>query len=189
MRNIAFLTFVLLISQSFWAQSQESSWVVGVSFNAINDSDDGFSGLFNLKENLNIVPFPSQLNVGRMFANGMAVEGIGSYNKYKSGKMVEGRLLDSDKDYYAIDSRVTYALNRIWGGSNWLDPYIGIGLGYTNANSQGRSTYNGIVGLRAWFSDQFGLDFSSSGKWSMTNKATNHIQFSVGGVYRFDIGR
>src|SRR5690606_31567421 len=61
------------------------------------------------------------------------------------------------------------------------------GLGYTDANDEGRGTYNGVIGFRTWFSDRVGLDFSSSGKWSMDNTASNHIQHAVGAVYRFNI--
>ncbi|HUH48190.1 MAG TPA: OmpA family protein, partial [Arenibacter sp.] len=86
-----------------------------------------------------------------------------------------------------IDARLSYDLNKLIGETGFFDPYIGVGLGYTDANEQGRGTYNGVVGFRTWFSDRWGLDFSSSGKWAMGNDATNHLQHAVGAVYRFDI--
>jgi outer membrane protein OmpA-like peptidoglycan-associated protein len=73
------------------------------------------------------------------------------------------------------------------GQTGFFDPYVGVGLGYTQANDQGRGTYNAVIGFRTWFSDRFGLDFSSSGKWSMNTDATNHLQHAVGVVYQFGI--
>ena len=60
-------------------------------------------------------------------------------------------------------------------------------MGYTDANSEPRGTYNAVIGFRTWFSDRFGLDFSSSGKWRMGNTGTNHIQHAAGVVYQFGI--
>ena len=53
--------------------------------------------------------------------------------------------------------------------------------------NEGRGTYNAVVGFRTWISDRFGLDFSSSGKWTMDNSLTNHLQHSASLMYRFDI--
>lgn len=166
----------------------KSSWVIGIGFNAVDDSGDMLNQLLDVSDEWNIVPFPSRLNIGRNFSNGMSVEAIASYNKYKSGKVVDNIVLSEDIDYYAIDTRVTYALNKIWGGSKWFDPYMGAGIGYTDANNHGRSTMNGIIGVKTWFSDRFGLDFNSTGKWAMnTEKASNHIQHAVSGLYRFNV--
>ncbi|MEC7263854.1 MAG: OmpA family protein, partial [Bacteroidota bacterium] len=72
--------------------------------------------------------------------------------------------------------------------TGFFDPYIGIGAGYTDANNQGRGTYNAVIGFRTWFSDHWGLDFSSTGKWAMsTENATNHIQHALGVAYRFEV--
>ncbi|MFK5972247.1 MAG: OmpA family protein [Flavobacteriaceae bacterium] len=166
----------------------QSSWVVGLGFNAVVDSGEQLKQPFAIGDNWNMVPFPSRLNIGRYFSSGIGLEVIASYNKYKAGKQVDKVILLNDIDYYAVDSRVTYALNKLWGGSKWFDPYVGGGVGYTKASNQGRGTMNGIVGFKTWFSDRFGLDFNSTGKWSMnTDKATNHLQYAVSGLYRFNI--
>ncbi|MBT8276352.1 MAG: OmpA family protein, partial [Bacteroidia bacterium] len=65
--------------------------------------------------------------------------------------------------------------------------YVGVGLGYSDANNLGRGTYNAVIGFRTWFTDRWGLDFSSSGKRSFGNEASNHIQHAVGVVYQFNI--
>lgn len=167
----------------------QSSWIFGVGFNAVDDSGNVFDGIFNVGNEWNIVPFPSRVSIGRYFKNGLGMEAIGTYNQYKEGNIIDGVVNPVDIDYYGIDARITYDLNKIIGQTGWFDPYVGIGAGYTDANNLGRGTYNAVVGFRTWFSDRWGLDFNSSGKWAMSqgDGATNHIQHAAGVVYQFGI--
>ena len=196
---LTFIILVLLTNISF-AQDEElqitakdsivqSSWIFGIGINAVDDSGNVFDGLFKVGQEWNIVPFPSRVSIGRYFKNGLGVEAIGTYNTYKEGNIIDGAINPVDIDYYGLDARITYDLNKIIGQTGWFDPYVGIGAGYTDANNLGRGTYNAIVGFRTWFSDRWGLDFSSSGKWAMSqdNGATNHIQHAAGVVYQFGI--
>lgn len=167
----------------------QESWILGLGYNAIDDSGNVFDGLFNVREEWNMLPYPSRLNIGKYFKNGLGIEAIGTYNKYKEGKIIDGTVNATDINYYGLDARITYDLNKIIGQTGWFDPYVGIGAGYTDANNVGRGTYNAVVGFRTWFSDRWGLDFNSSGKWAMSqdNGATNHIQHAAGIVYQFGI--
>ncbi|MBQ4915663.1 OmpA family protein [Maribacter sp. MMG018] len=167
----------------------QSSWMFGIGFNAVDDSGNVFDGLFNVSDEWNMLPYPSRISIGRYFKNGLGLEAIGTINKYKEGKIIDGVVNLEDSDYYAIDARVTYDLNKIIGETGWFDPYVGIGAGYTDANNLGRGTYNAVVGFRTWISDRWGLDFNSSGKWAMSkgDGATNHIQHAAGVVYQFGI--
>lgn len=165
----------------------ESSWMVGVGINIVDDSGDVFGDLFAVEEQWNVVPHPSRLSIGKYFKNGLGIEAIGTYNKYKVGKKVDGAINNEEIDYLGFDARLTYDLNQIIGQTGWFDPYVGIGAGYTDANNLPRGTYNAIVGFRTWFSDKWGLDFNSTGKWSMGNDATNHVQHAAGVLYQFNI--
>lgn len=164
-----------------------SSWIVGVGVNIVDDSGDTYRQLFAVDDEWNMVPFPSRLSIGRYFKNGLGIEAIGTYNKYKKGKIIDDVVNDHDKEYYAIDGRITYDLNKIVGETGFFDPYIGIGAGYTDANEQPRGTYNAILGFRLWFSEHWAADISSTGKWSMGKEASNHIQHAVGVAYQFGI--
>ena len=156
--------------------------------NIVDDSGDEFGELFDLSDGWNMVPYPSRVSVGRYFKNGVGLEAIGSYNRYKEGKIVDNVVNPADIDYWGLDFRVSYDLNMILGETGFFDPYIGIGAGYTDANNQGRGTYNAIIGFRTWFSDHWGLDFNSTGKWAMdTENASNHIQHALGVAYRFEV--
>ncbi|WP_222983918.1 OmpA family protein [Flagellimonas meishanensis] len=166
----------------------QSFWMVGLGINIVDDSGDEFGDLLDLSDGWNMVPFPSRISIGRYFKNGLGVEAIGSYNRYKAGKIVDNNVNPEDVDYLGLDFRVSYDLNMILGETGFFDPYIGIGAGYTDANNQGRGTYNAVVGFRTWFSEHWGLDFNSTGKWTMnTENSSNHIQHALGVAYRFEV--
>ncbi|MFD0798528.1 OmpA family protein [Maribacter chungangensis] len=167
----------------------QSSWIFGVGVNAVDDSGNVFSGLFNVSDEWNMVPFPSRISIGRYFKSGLGIEAIGTYNQYMEGNIIDGVPSPENIDYFGMDARLTYDLNKIIGQTGWFDPYVGVGIGYTDANRLGRGTYNAAVGFRTWFSDRWGLDFNSTGKWSIgsENGVTNHIQHAAGVVYQFGI--
>src|SRR6056297_2668286 len=189
---LSFLLASMLLGSTISAQTTEadlqitskdsiviSSWIFGVGLNAVDDSGNVFSGLFNVSDEWNMVPFPSRLSIGRYFKSGLGME----------GNIIDGIPSPEDIDYFGFDARLTYDLNKIVGQTAWFDPYVGVGLGYTDANRLSRGTYNAVVGFRTWFSDRWGLDFNSTGKWSMgsENGVTNHIQHAAGVVYQFGI--
>lgn len=165
----------------------QSSWMFGLGYNIVDDSGDVFNGLFDVNTQWNTLAYPSRLSVGRYFKNGLGVSAIGTYNKYKEGKIIDGIVNAEDSDYFGIDARISFDLNKIIGETAWFDPYVGVGAGYTDANNTPRSTYNAVIGFRTWFSDRWGLDFSSSGKWRTGDIGTNHIQHAAGVVYQFGI--
>ncbi len=166
----------------------QSFWLVSLGTNIVDDSGDEFGKLFDLQDGWNAVPYPSRISIGRYFANGLGLEAMASYNKYKEGKIVDNVVNPEDVNYLGLDLRISYDLNMILGETGFFDPYVGIGAGYTDANNQGRGTYNATVGFRTWFSDHWGLDFNSTGKWTMnTQNSTNHIQHAVGVAYRFNV--
>ena len=197
--KVLFFLMLLLATNLTFAQEElqitakdsivQSSWIFGVGFNAVDDSGNVFDGLFNVGDEWNMVPFPSRVSIGRYFKNGLGIEAIGTYNKYKEGNIIDAVINPVDINYYGIDGRITYDLNKIIGQTGWFDPYVGVGAGYSDANNLGRGTYNAVVGFRTWFSDRWGLDFNSTGKWAMSqgDGASNHIQHAAGVVYQFGI--
>ncbi|MGB5319463.1 OmpA family protein, partial [Eudoraea sp.] len=164
-----------------------SSWMVGLGWNFVNDTGQRLNGITTVKDRWNAVAFPSRISIGRYFRSGIGLEAMATYNNYKEGNLIDGNINPENKPYFGFDTRFSYDLNKIVGQTGWFDPYLGVGAGYTYANDVSRATYNAVVGFRTWFSDRWGLDFSSSGKWSFGNEASNHVQLAVGGVYQFDI--
>lgn len=165
----------------------QSSWIFGLGYNIVDDSGNAFGTFPNSENQLNVLAYPSRISIGRYFKNGIGLEAIGTYNKYKEGKLIDGVINPETSNYFGVDARITYDLNKVIGETRWFDPYLGVGVGYTDANNTPRGTYNTVVGFRTWFSDRLGLDLNASGKWSIGNEATNHIQYGAGVVYQFGI--
>ena len=164
-----------------------SSWMVGLGWNIINDSGSRLNNVTDFGERYNAVAFPSRLSIGRYFRSGVGLELIGTYNIYKEGNIIDGSVNPEDKDYYAIDSRLSYDLNKLVGQTGFFDPYVGVGLGYSNANDVGFGTYNAILGFRTWFNDRWALDFNATPKWSFGDEGSNHLQYGASVIYQFNM--
>ncbi|MGB5653326.1 MAG: OmpA family protein, partial [Robiginitalea sp.] len=160
-----------------------SYWLAGLGINIVDDSWRARQG-FALADMWNIVPYPSRASFGRYFRSGLGVEVIGTYNKFKEGKIIDGVPNPEESEYWAVDTRLSYDLNKLVGETGIFDPYLGVGLGYTQTDVR-RRTFNGVVGFRLWFSERWGADLNTSGKWGLDSESTNHIQHGAGVVYRF----
>ncbi len=165
-----------------------SAWTVGLGYNFVDDSGDVTDKLFSVNAQWNALPYPSRISIGRYFKSGIGLSAVGSYNKYKVGKQIDGRVNQQETDYLALDTGVSYNLNKIVGETAWFDPYLGLGFGFTRANTISRVTFNTTVGFRIWFSDRWGADLNTMAKWTIgETDATNHVQYGAGAVYRFGI--
>jgi len=160
-----------------------SYWLAGLGVNIVDDSWRAREG-FALADMWNIVPYPSRASFGRYFRSGLGVEVIGTYNKFKEGKIIDGVPNPEESEYWAVDTRLSYDLNKLVGETGIFDPYLGAGLGYTQTDVR-RRTANAVVGFRLWFSERWGADINTSGKWGLDSESTNHIQHAAGVVYRF----
>ena len=188
------LVFLALLQGSLFAQEElrltakdsiaGSYWLVGLGWNVVDDAGLRFDQAFNANSNWNYVVFPSRLSVGRYFDNGLGLELIGSYNKYKEGNLVDNQVLTEDINYFSVDLRASYDLNYLFGETGFFDPYVGIGLGYADANNLGRTNFLGTMGFRLWFNDELGLDINTNGHFALKEEATNHYQHALGIVYR-----
>ena len=164
-----------------------SSWMAGLGWNIINDSGSRLNDITDFGDRYNAVAFPSRLSLGRYLRSGIGIELIGTYNVYKEGNIIDGRVNPEDKDYFAIDARLSYDLNKLFGQTGFFDPYLGVGLGYSDANDVGFGTYNAIVGFRTWFNDRWALDFNSTAKWAFGDEGSNHVQHGLGVIYQFNM--
>ncbi len=192
-----FVAFSLIVTLVSAQESMEltakdslvkSSWVAGIGINIVDDSATPFGDNFlNFKDTWNTVPYPSSLSIARNFSNGLGLKAVGSYNKYKVGKLIDGRINMAERDYYAIDGMVSYDLNKLFGETGWFDPFLQAGAGYSSIGDIGRTTGNAGFGFNTWFSDTWGLNFNTMGKWGIKEGSTKQVQHSAGVVYRFGV--
>ena len=165
-----------------------SAWVIGAGINIVDDSATPFGWDFiRIADTWNMVPYPSRVSVGRFFKNGLGLEGIGTYNRYKEGKLVDGAINDELQEYFAFDGKVSYDLNKIVGETAWFDPYIHAGGGYSSIGGLGRTTFNTGFGFNTWLSDKWGLNLNTMGKWGLKEGSTKQLQHSAAVVYRLGV--
>lgn len=166
----------------------KSSWVAGLGINVVDDTASPYSGnLLDIKDSWNAVPYPSSISIARNFSNGLGVKAVGSYNKYKVGKLIDGAVNMAERDYYAIDGMVNYDLNKLFGETGWFDPYMQAGVGYSSIGDIGRTTGNAGFGFNTWFNDTWGLNFNTMGKWGIEEGSTKQVQHTAAVVYRFGV--
>ncbi|MEO1011784.1 MAG: OmpA family protein [Bacteroidota bacterium] len=165
-----------------------SAWVLGLGINIVDDSATPFGDEFlNIKDTWHAVPYPSRISIGRFFKSGIGLEAIGTYNRYKEGKIVNGAINDELREYFGVDGKISYDLNKLIGYTGWFDPYIHVGGGYTSIGDEGVATGNAGFGFNTWFSDRWGLNLNTMGKWGLEEDSNKHIQHSAAVVYRFGI--
>lgn len=175
----------MLATLGGFSQSNGNFWQLGVGYNFVDDSGPGLNDYFNFDEIWHALPYPSRLTVGYYMDNGFGFEAIGSYNEYDAGKIIDGAVLPEDQTYVALDGKISYDLNKIFGQTGWFDPYLMTGAGYTWIGAVDRATFNAGGGFNIWFSNTIGLNLNSMGKWGLfTDRGTNHVQHSVGLIFK-----
>ncbi|WP_418264283.1 OmpA family protein [Flavobacterium faecale] len=205
-----FLVAVLMVSGlTSQAQDGNNPWAVSFGVNAVDTRvsaggsngffDNHFSQPFNVKENWNILPSISYISVSRYVGNNFSFGVQGSVNKiskfveYTAGNYVTSN--PGDLMYYGIDASVKYSLmNAI--KSKVIDPYVGLGGGYTFLGDSSYGTLNLSAGINFWFSDVVGLSLGTTYKGadllggdrvdgSNVPDAPGHFLHSVGLTFKF----
>jgi outer membrane protein OmpA-like peptidoglycan-associated protein len=164
-----------------------SYWLVGAGLNIVDDSEEGLRTLPTINGQWNMLPFPSRFSFGRYFKNGFGIELVGTINQYKAGNKINSVIITENIPYRAIDARITFDFNKIFGETGFFDPYAGVGFGVSNSSNTTYPTYNAVIGTRFWLSKNWAFDFNSSGKWQGQKRIHNHVQHAAGLVYRFGI--
>lgn len=197
MKNLSRLLLTMLlvfaISNSN-AQDKNNPWQIVIGANAVDAYPNGDGGLFsdsfgdeyfNAEDHWNILPSLSTITVSKYLGNGFSLGVGGSINKIdKLGDISKGPDVTnsvSDLSYYAVDGTIKY--NFLEG--TVLDPYLGVGGGYSWIDDIGAGTVNGTVGLNIWFSENIGLTLQTSYKHSFEDYLPKHFQHTAGIAIKF----
>ena len=202
MKNLSRLFFAMLLLMSFAnvnAQDEDNPWAVRIGVNAVDfypvgeDLPQGgiFDEFFNANDHWNVLPSLSSVSVSRYLNSGFTLTAAGSINRIeKFGDVVDpitGReSVNSVNDwsYYALDGKVSYSFMKILG-TKCLDPFLGVGGGYTWVDEIGAGTVNGTIGLNYWFSDNVGVTAQSSYKHAFEDYLAKHWQHTVALAIKF----
>lgn len=203
--NKIFAAMLLALGLNANAQDSDNPWAITFGANAVDTRisapykfTDKFNEFFNVKDNWNILPSVSYLNVSRSVGSGFVFGVTGSVNKidkyvnYKTpGTLNTFETTDpGDLTYYAVDAVIKYSfMNMI--GSKVIDPSINIGGGYTFLGDASAGTVNGGLGVTFWFTETVGLSLQSTYKHSFDDTRTPdvdvapHMQHFAGLTFKF----
>lgn len=201
------IVFSVLVSNMVAVYSQSNvlnyQLTVAIGSNVIDDTFTANYNPFNVNEQWNIGKLPSYFSVSSEFSEKTALEIMVSTNAYKKGKLVNGTLLDTKKDYFALDVFFQYKLLGRYSNfinNEILDPFIKIGMGETKIESSSFFTINYGLGAYIWLpafsncncaldgnsSSKIGIIIGTTGKSSFQQKVDgNQIQHAIGVCYRF----
>ncbi len=192
MKNLSRLLFTMLLVLSFSninAQDDNNPWLFSFGVNAVDlypvgedaPLGDYFDEHFNVNDHWNILPSLSTITVSKYLGDGFSFGATGSVNMIE--KVGDSRTT-SDLSYIAIDGMIKYSLGELL---NWnkLEPYLGVGGGYTWVDKIGAGTLNGSLGLNYWFNDNWGLNAQMGYKHSFEDYLPKHWQHSVGVNVKF----
>ena len=202
MKNLSRLFFVVVLIASFStsnAQDKNNPWAITIGANAVDvypvgeDTPQGdyFDEYFNVTDHWNILPSLSTISVSKYLSDGFTFTAKGSINRIdKFGSNfdpitgVETTNKVDDLTYYGLDGMVSYSFMEAIK-SKTIDPYLGVGGGYTWVDDIGAGTLNGSLGFNLWFTDQLGLSLQSAYKHSFEDYLPKHFQHSVGLTFKF----
>ncbi|WP_372752754.1 OmpA family protein [Mariniflexile sp.] len=189
MKNLSRLLFAMLIVLGFSnanAQDKNNPWQITIGTNAVDayPSGDGapfsetiFEDYFNVSDHWNILPSLSTIAVSKYVGDGFSFGVAGSLNKIENW----GDDSVDDLSYYGVDGTIKY--NFLQGTT--IDPYLGIGGGYTWVDGIGAGTLNGTLGLNIWFNENIGLTVQSAYKHAFEDYLQTHFQHTAGISIKF----
>ena len=185
MKNLSRLCFALLVVLSFNANAQDDNnpWKISIGVNAVDlypvgeeaPLGDYFDEFFNANDHYNFVPSLSRFSVSRYLSDGFTLSVAGAFNEIDK----VGDASADDLSYYSADGTISYSFASLFNTSV-IDPYLGVGGGYTWVDEIGAGTLNGTLGFDLWFTDNLGLNVQTAYKHAFEDYLPNHWQHSVG---------
>jgi len=178
----------MLSYSSINAQDENNPWAISLGVNAVDFYPTGedaplgdyFDEYFNARDHWNIMPSLSSLTASKYFSNGFSFGVTGSINKIES----YGDAEVNDLSYYGLDGTVKYSFAKLLN-SKVVEPYLGVGGGYTWVDKIGAGTLNGALGFNIWFSENIGITLQSTYKHAFEDYLSTHFQHYAGLTFKF----
>lgn len=188
MKNLSRLLFAMLLVLGYSnanAQDENNPWQITIGVNAIDFFPTGedaplggtFEDFFNVGDHWNILPSLSTISVSKNLSDGFSFGVAGSLNKIEHW----GDASVDDLSYYGVDGTIKY--NLLDGKT--VDPFLGVGGGYTWVDEVGAGTLNGTLGVNLWFSENIGLTLQTSYKHAFEDYLSTHFQHTAGISIKF----
>lgn len=175
----------LLFSNIIQAQ-EAKQWMLGGSFNAVDDDGRPMKSLFDLTNGWNALPFPSAFSCEYYFMKSVSGEFMESFNSYQLGNVIDGDTISKGRVFIASDFNGKYHFNTLYNKIMWFDPYIAAGLGVTLRSKIIIPTGNIGFGANFWITNRFAVNAQSMAKFSLINSGSNYLQHSIGVRFLFN---
>ena len=205
MKHLNKLAVVIFLLAGLGSQAQDSNnpWALSFGANAVDTRvsaassiKDQFSQYFNAKDNWNILPSVSYLNVSKYVGDNFSFGVTGSVNKISNfvnprvGKGPYEVTNPGDLYYYGVDADIKYSFMSLLKYKSF-EPSAHIGGGYTFVGEVSSGTLNGGLGLTYWMSEQVGISVQSTYKHSFDDSRiagtdlASHMQHFAGFIFKF----
>lgn len=182
-----FLLSILFSYTISTAQDRYNPWAFGIGINAVNnpttgdnDKDTGLNPLKGRYSTWNMEAAALRVTAARYLDGGFIFELVGSRNTIDENYPITGK----EFPYLSLDGMFKLNLSKANMEVNKVNPYVGIGGGYTWVDKIGAGTLNGTGGINFWISNRLGINIQSTLKLAFKDYGTKHFQHSGGMVYR-----
>ncbi len=176
----------LLTSIHIHGQDSENNWQFSFGVNAVDldaDSSTKLAEFFDVQNNWNVSKSPvSIVSLSKYIGNNISFGLSGSFNtisKYTSSYPSE----NATNEFLAVDAMFKYDLSNVFTVGK-LEPFLGIGPGYTWFEDQKYLTGNLSLGMDYWFSEVFGLTFMADFK-NNYDDIRESLHYDEGGTMRW----
>lgn len=205
--NKLFAVVALFAGLNSQAQDSNNPWAltfganaVDTRFSAASKLGDQVSQMYNVKDNWNIIPSVSYLNLSKYVGDNFSFGVTGSVNKISnfvlprvSPSLDYGVTNPGDLNYYAVDAVVKYSFMDMIK-SKTFEPSVHVGGGYTWLGEEAKAgTVNTGLGLAVWFTEMVGLSYQATYKHSFddstfrgaADNVPGHVQHFLGLTFKF----
>ena len=185
--SVLFTIFCFLIANvNIYGQDSENKWQFSFGVNAVDldaDSSTKPAEFFDVQNNWNVSKSPvSIVSLSKYIGNNISFGLSGSFNtisKYTFSQPSE----NATNEFLAIDAMFKYDLSDVFTVGK-LEPFVGIGPGYTWFEDQKYLTGNLSLGMDYWFSEVFGLTFMADFK-NNYDDIRDSLRYDEGGTMRW----
>lgn len=187
--SLLFTIFCFLIASiNIFGQDSENKWQFSFGINAVDlaaNNSTKLTEFFDIQENWNVSKSPiSMISLSKYCGNNISFSLSGSFNtisKYVPSAAANNG--NPTSEFLAVDAMLKYDLSNVFTLGK-LEPFVGIGPGYTWFDDQKYLTGNLSLGTNYWFSDVFGLTLMADYK-NNYDDIRESLHYDEGGTMRW----
>ncbi|MFB9054519.1 outer membrane beta-barrel protein [Formosa undariae] len=189
MKKTTFILFFLMFSTLAYSQFRgRETWVFSAGINVLDNSafQDPLKGTEKWSFNT-----PFTFGAEYRFDEDFTISPMLSFNSVDEVYEDEahgGRGIIEGGTYFSFDVNAKFYFDKYIAENDKIDAYVGLGAGYFNVADESNGSGNVALGLRYWFSSQWGLRLQSLAKFAFDDDkvyANNNFIHSLEVLYRF----